>query len=175
MLVLSLALSPVLAVAEKAIDSLAILRRTLNKREFTTVIERDTVDGREIQYCPDSTCIIFRASNAVPKRVLDEFAFSYIFHVSGYTYLRNFVTKTGRPYARAILERNRSRCADEEELDLASCVLRQMGKQYSIGVFEARYDEGVRAETGVDLESKLGAIELKRVRAWQVEQWRRRP
>jgi hypothetical protein len=174
-LVFSLALSPVAAATEKTIDSLAILRRTLNERELTAITERNTAVGREIHYCPDSTCNIFKASNAVSRRVLDDFAFTYIFHASGYTYLRDFVMKTARPYARVILERNRSRCADEEELDLASCVLRSAAQQYSIRVFEARDDEGVRTEAAVDLESKIAVSELKRARAWQLEQWCRRP
>jgi hypothetical protein len=164
------------AVCEQApVDSLAVLKRTLNRRGYTPFSVVKTKAGREVHYCPDNTCDIFRAPNSAPQGALADFAFTYIFYASGYTTLQDFVTNTGKPYSKAILDRNRSGCTKEEELDLASCVLRTLSRRYSIQAFFTRDDEGATNETAVDLESAASVSELNRVRAWQLEQWRNRP
>src|SRR5450759_4081109 len=100
-----------MAVGEEApVDSLTVLKRTLNKRGHTTISVVKTKADREVHYCPDNTCDIFRAPNSAPQSALADFAFTYIFYASGYFTLRDFVTKTGKPYSRAILDRNRSGC-----------------------------------------------------------------
>jgi hypothetical protein len=173
--VLILALARTAVAGEEPVDPLAILKQTLNQPGLTTVSVVDTPAGREIHYCPDNTCDIFKAATSVPQSALADFAFSYIYYASGYANLRVFVTRTGRPCSKGILERNRSGCKGDEEFELASCVLASLVRQYSIRVFEARYDEGTRSDVAVNVQSAVAVNELKRVRAWQLEQWRNHP
>jgi len=133
----------------------------------------NTRAGREIRYCPDNTCHIFKAARSVSQSVLADFAFTYIFYGLGYTSLRDFVTRTGRPYITPILERNGSDCPNQEEVQQASCVLRSLAKRYSIQALFVRYDEGARAEVAIDLDSAVAVTGLTRLRAWQLEQWRK--
>jgi hypothetical protein len=172
---LSLALTRIAVGEEKPVDSLAVLKRALSVRGNTTISVVKTSAGREVHYCPDNTCDIFKAPNSAPQGALADFAFTYIFYASGYTYLQDFVTKTGKQYSKAILDRNRSGCTNEEEIDLASCVLRSLSRRYSIRAFFTRDDEGATNEMAVDLESTAAVNELNRVRAWQLEQWRSHP
>ena len=132
----------------------------------------ETNAGRELRYCPDNTCDVFKAPASASPPALADFAFAYIFYASGYTYLENFVTKTGSAHSKVILNRNRSSCRRGQELELASCVLLHLARQQSIRVFQVREDEGTRSETAVDLRTTLSVNALKRSRAWQLEQWR---
>ena len=171
---LSLILTRTVVCAE-AIDSLVILQRTLNKPGSTTISVVKTSSGQEVHYCPDNTCDVFKApASALPRAVAD-FAFAYIFYASGYTYLENFVTNTGSSHSKVILSRNRSSCAEAQELELASCVLRNLAQQQSIRVFQVREDEGTRTEKAVGLRAALSVPALERTRAWQLEQWRGHP
>jgi hypothetical protein len=105
---LSLALTRIAVGEEKPVDSLAVLKRALSVRGNTTISVVKTSAGREVHYCTDNTCDIFKAPNSAPQGALADFAFTYIFYASGYTYLQDFVTKTGKQYSKAILDRNRS-------------------------------------------------------------------
>jgi hypothetical protein len=172
---LFLTLARVAAGDEKPVDSLAVLKQTLNERGNTTISAMKTTAGREIHYCPDNTCDIFKAPSSTPQSALADFAFTYIYYASGYTYLRDFVTKTGRPFSNVILNRNHSACTEDEEFDSASCVLRSLAHRYSIRVLFVRDDEGTRSEVPVDIESAANIDELRRMRAWQLEQWRSHP
>jgi len=172
---LFLAFTQIAVRAEEPVDSLGVLERTLNKPGLTTISVVKTNAGRELHYCPDNTCDVFKAPTAAPPRALADFAFAYIFYASGYTYLEDFVTRTGRAHSEVILNRNRSGCKQGHELELASCVLRHLARQYSIRVFQVREDEGASTETAVDLQAALSVNALKRTRAWQLEQWHGHP
>ena len=172
---LSLALTRIAVRAEEPIDSLAVLERTLNRPGRTTISVVKTNAGRELHYCPDNTCDVFKAPASTTPRALADFAFAYIFYASGYTYLEDFVTKTGGPHSEVILNRNRSGCKEGHELELASCVLRHLARQHSIRAFQVREDEGASTETAVNLQAALSVNALKRTRAWQLEQWRGHP
>jgi hypothetical protein len=161
--------------AEDPVDSLAVLERTLNKPGLTTISVVKTNASRELHYCPDNTCDVFKAPVSAPPLALADFAFAYIFYASGYTYLEDFVTKTGGSHSKVILNQNRSGCKEGHELELASCVLRHLARQHSIRVFQVREDEGARTETAVNLQAALSVNALKRTRAWQLGQWRGHP
>lgn len=121
------------------VDSLTVLKQALSEagQDYDLISVKKTRLAREISYCPD-TCELFTAPNSTPAAALADFAFTYIFFASGDTSLRDFISRTGRPHSRVVLDRNRGGCTDDEEIALASCVLRTLSKRWSIRVFFMR-------------------------------------
>lgn len=130
---------------------------------------------RVISYCPDNTCETFSAPASTPESSLADFALTYLFYASGYTYLDTFVSGEGEAQAHSILERNRGACSSGDQLQLASCVLLSLARRYSIRVTSVVFDEGARHETPVRLKTTVAVSQLRRTATWRSEQWRHEP
>jgi hypothetical protein len=152
-------------------ESLAVLTRSLGDQIKST----GSSTSRVITYCPDNTCESFSAPRSTSEDKLADFALTYLFYASNYSYLRDLVTRDGQAQAHAIVERNRGECVGDDELQLASCVLLTLARRQSIRVASVRYDEKVRSATPVELKVTLAADQLKRTQAWRSEQWRGQP
>lgn len=152
-------------------EALAVLTRSLGDQ----ISSRAGRTSRVISYCPDNTCESFTAPRGTSEAKLADFALTYLFYASDYSYLRNFVTRDGQALAHAIVGRNRGECVGADELQRASCVLLAFARRQSVRVASGRYDEGVRSETPVKLEVTLAVDQLRRTREWRSDQWRGQP
>jgi hypothetical protein len=104
------------------------------------------VSKKEIRYCPDNTCDIFRLKDAKGADQLPSFVYLYLFHKSDYVYLKKSfggsapfreVAKDQEPVIRKQLV---SFC--KGNVQSAACILEGMQKQLGISVGFGRYDEG---------------------------------
>ncbi len=69
------------SIKAEALDTLAILKRNLG-----AAIE--VISEREIRYCPDNTCEVFKMQRSQNSSYLPSFVFLHLFHRSGYIYLK---------------------------------------------------------------------------------------
>ena len=150
-------------------DAMSVLTHSFGD-QITSELEGKS---RVISYCPDNTCEAFSAPAGTPENALADFALTYLFYASGYTYLDTFVTRDGQAEAHSIIARNRGSCANDNQLQLASCVLLSLAQRHSIRVASVVFDEGARRETPVRLKTRLSVSQLRRTEAWRAEQWRR--
>jgi hypothetical protein len=104
-----------------------------------------------VEYCPDNTCERFVAPGAASLPALHDFAFAYLFSVSGYWYLKSFQATPFAPEVSAVLERHRSACPQSQPSDAALCVVHYLARKNKIKVSEVRYDEGGKVEDPVTL------------------------
>jgi len=116
----------------------------LLKRDLGLAIE--VISDREIRYCPDNTCDIYRIKDSKNARYLPGFAYLYLFHQGGHIYLKEPVggsrpfrelAKATEPSVRKQLE---SFC--KEGAKTPACILEGMKKTLGIIVTFGRYDEG---------------------------------
>jgi hypothetical protein len=124
-----------------------------------------------VQYAPDNTGIVLKMPRTHPRRQLDEFAFVYLFYAGSYTYLQDFVTRTGKRHAQGLIRANRGPCRDADELALASCVLRALAKTCDVRGEFRRFDEGVESRVIIHLYAELSVEDLRRTRRWQEAHW----
>jgi hypothetical protein len=103
---------------------------------------------------------------------ISDFTYLYLYYASGYTYLaissnesEPFI-KSGAKLARALIRKNAGSCQRNDELELASCVLKNLASAYNIQLFFSRYDEGARGETEENPVEKLSVSKLKKTREW---------
>ena len=125
-------------------DALALLQRDLG-----TAIE--IISEREIRYCPDNTCDIFRIKQTKYALYLPSFVYLFLFHQGNYIYLNKSVAgsrpfrelaKNTEPTVRKQVE---SFCKEDKKTP--SCILEGMKKTLDVTVTFGRYDEGQFGES----------------------------
>lgn len=117
------------------IDVLGLLERDLGE-------SIEVVSKHEIRYCPDSTCDIIKSSKTT--NLLPEFLYLYLFHESGYRYLRESFDNQ-KPFREAAVEEPQVRKAVEKFCPTAEktpkCILQGMRSDLGINSCFGRYDE----------------------------------
>lgn len=120
-------------------DALALLKRYLGR-------SIEVVSEREIRYCPDNTCDIYRIKDSSRKAYLASFVYLHLFHQSGYIYLSN-PAGTARPFRETAKDQESSIrqkveifCGEPKKSP--ACILQGMKRDLSIAVTSWRYDEG---------------------------------
>ncbi len=126
------------------IDSTALL-----KRDLGNAIE--VVSAREIRYCPDNTCEIYRVKSAKSVTRLPSFVYLHLFHQSDYIYLKASEGNS-RPFREiAIADESSIRKKVENfcrrTKKTPSCVIAGMKKSLGVIVTKGRYDEGKFVES----------------------------
>lgn len=121
------------------LDALALL-----KRDLGATIE--LISKREIRYCPDNTCNIFRVKDSKHAVLLPGFVYLYLFHQSSYIYLNESIGGS-RPFrelakgTEALVRKQvEGFCRESKKMPL--CVMDGMEKALAITVTFGRYDEG---------------------------------
>jgi hypothetical protein len=126
------------------VDSLGLL-----KRDLGNTIE--IISAREIRYCPDNTCEIYRVKNAKSVTKLPSFVYLHLFHQSDYIYLKEAVesSRSFREIANgdepSIRKQVEKFCRRIEKTP--SCVIAGMKKSLGVVVTKGRYDEGKFVES----------------------------
>lgn len=104
------------------------------------------VSGREVHYCPDNTCAVYKAEVEENPVHLLEFVFLHLFHVSDYLYLEEDLGQ-GAPFREAAQEvepkvRARvERYCDESDKE-PRCILAGLSESLDVTITTRRYDEG---------------------------------
>ena len=137
-----------------------------NSKELLSQIFGDAISvhtdatSSTVEYCPDNTCDIFRSLGKQKKLPVANFAYLYLYYISGYAVLsevRN--SEKARRAAERILSQNaRNKCAATSETETVKCVLRRLAKRHAILLKSARYDEQVRIESSESLERELSGL-----------------
>ncbi len=109
---------------------------------------------RVIEYCPDNTCERFVAT-ASSHQALADFAFLYLYKVSGYFYLAAFKKVEAPARAKSLVSRHSRRCPQPEELNAVACLLRFLQHGNHIRISFTREDEGQVSVVPVNLEEEL--------------------
>lgn len=133
----------VLAIGNTAntaeLDALVLLKRYLGR-------SIEVVSEREIRYCPDNTCDIYRIKDSTRKVYLASFVYLHLFYQSGYIYLSNpagtvqpfrETAKDQEPFIRQKVE---IFCREPKKSPV--CILQEMKRDLGIVVTSGRYDEG---------------------------------
>jgi hypothetical protein len=132
-----LAIAGVARAAE--LDVLALLKRNLGASV-------EVISEREIRYCPDNTCTIYRIKDLGKAAYLATFVYLHLFHESDYIYLREAVgpyrpfRETGKDQEPSVRKQAEGFCV--EATKSPACVLRGMREALGISVTSGRYDEG---------------------------------
>ena len=121
------------------LDSLALLKRDLGK-----AIE--VISEREIRYCPDNSCAIFRTKNLTKSVHFSSYVYLYLFHQGDYIYLKEMVGDS--PPFRQIAKDTEPLVGKQVEYfcletkKTPTCILDGMKKALGVLVTQGRYDEG---------------------------------
>jgi hypothetical protein len=114
----------------------------------------EVISPRELRYCPDNTCDIFRISREASSGELPSYVFLYLFHVADYAYLDES-SPVGVPFRRVakddelLIRRSmQSYCRVPDKSP--QCILQGMKQQLGISVHFGRYDEGAFHEAPVE-------------------------
>lgn len=118
-----------------------------NVIDIKELLVRDLKDSlefreKEIYYCPDNTCEIFRAKDI---KLLPSYVYLYLYHKSGTIYLKESFDKEETFIITAVEEPNiieglRKYCKETDKTP--TCVIEGLGRAINIEVGSARYDEG---------------------------------
>jgi hypothetical protein len=120
-------------------DALAVLKAHLGS-------SIQVISKKEIRYCPDNTCDIFRLSDVKNAAYLPSFVYLYLFHKSSFVYLNQ--SFNGSPVFRQVAKdqeptiRKQLASFCREDIQQPSCILEGMRNQLGISVGFGRYDEG---------------------------------
>ena len=128
------------AVAQAAEpDSLALLKRDFGKSIQVILV-------REIRYCPDNTCEIYRIKDPKKSVHFPGFVYLHLFHQSDYIYLKESagglrpfrqIEKDTEPLVRKSVE---IFCRDTAKTP--TCILAGLKSVLGVLVTVGRYDEG---------------------------------
>ena len=94
------------------------------------------------------------------QQALADFAFLYLYKVSGYFYLAEF-KKAAPAHAKSLVSQNSQRCPQPEELNAVACLLRFLQRENHIRVSFTREDEGQVSVVPVNLEEELRRASAK--------------
>lgn len=120
-------------------DALVLLKRDLGK---SVVV----ISKREIRYCPDNTCEIYRIKDPRKSVHFSSFVYLHLFHQGDYIYLKETVggarpfrelAKDAEPAVRKQVE---TYCKDVTKTP--TCILAGLKSTLGVSVTIGRYDEG---------------------------------
>jgi len=120
-------------------DSSALLKRDLGKSiEF--------ISEREIRYCPDNTCEIYRIKDPKKSVHLPSFVYLYLYHQSDYIYLKESVGGS-RPFRQLAkdtepLVRKSVETFCKEAAKTPTCILAGFKSALGVSITTGRNDEG---------------------------------
>ncbi len=123
-----------------------------------------------VSYCPDQTCDVIRAPGTTSSKTMSDFALIYLYYVSDYAYLKDFVLRA-RPHVLKALERNNGNCRRSSEFARAACVLSTVARKNGMKFRLQRYDEGRMNETELEPGDHLGEKHIREVKSWQSKTW----
>ena len=115
---------------------------------------------RVLEYCPDNTCERFVAPSS-SSQALADFAFLYLYKVSGYFYLAEFKKVEAPARAKFLAARHSRRCPQPEESNAIACLLRFLQHENHIRISFTRQDEGQVSVVPVNLEEELRRTSAK--------------
>jgi hypothetical protein len=110
---------------------------------------------RVLEYCPDNTCERFVAPATSSQEALADFAFLYLYKVSGYYVLGTFKTTEAPARVKPILSRYVQHCPQPEESKAIACLLRSLQRGNHIAIAFTRQDEGQVSVVPINLEKQL--------------------
>ena len=125
----------------------------------------------KIEYCPENTCEVFQAK-IEHKNELADFTVLYLFYASGKTALlfpdNKGLTSLERITigAMSVKDAYSGQCSGTE-LEMVSCILKNIVKKYKISGTDVRFDEGGKYSTEIDFENYLTVWNLERVENWR--------
>jgi len=142
-LILLVVLSIVSFAQAADFDPLVLLKRDLGD-------SIEIISSQEIRYCPDNTCDIFRIKDSKQADYLPYFVYLYLFHESGYIYLKEPVAGS-RPFREVAkvqepLVRRKVEGFCKKTPKTPACILEGMQASLRISVSFGRYDEGKFSE-----------------------------
>ena len=110
-----------------------------------------------VEYCPDNTCDVLRASAAVPSDKFIDLALAYYVYFSPYEYLKEW--QRGLSAANVVDSRlkqsgHRS-CQTLSGKQLAKCEMKASARESRLQVFFVRFDEGHKITKRISLEKAL--------------------
>jgi hypothetical protein len=126
-------------------------RPTKRLESIRVVVEYPKSGGERIEYCPDNTCEVFYTKRG--SKGACDFAFLYLFHVSGYAELEEQRThpETVR-HAEEVLKRAGS---GERTRQAVADTLKRLARDNGIFLEFRRHDEGRIHTVKVSLEEEL--------------------
>lgn len=104
-----------------------------------------------VEYCPDNTCERFVGFGDTSLATLQDFAFTYLFALSDYAYLRAFQLGSSTAEVKAVLARYRDWCPLHEPRVAARCIAGSLYRRNRIQASFVRFDEGFATESPLDL------------------------
>ena len=106
----------------------------------------------ELQFCPDETCHVLRASRHVRREMLSDFLVLYLRYYSDYSTLSDWRHRQSTTeWVQRILTRPRFAACNAHQLPRSRCAARQMVADFGIQGWDLRFDEGHRSSHRMDL------------------------
>ena len=120
---------------------------------FPGSIEVKSNGSHSIEFCPDNTCEFYEAGKDVPYKELADFFYAYTYFFSDYYTLKEWRnTGEARDTARIVLSRYaHKQCTGKNDVMIAQCLLRKIGKERKIKIYFVRYDEKERNLDAMDI------------------------
>lgn len=110
------------------------------------------------EFCPDNTCDLLSAKKDIPKEMLIDAGYLYLYYFSGYLVLEDWLKdKATTASVQKILKKEQYlECRTVYGKVRASCILKQLKNKYNLKIYFVRYDEGGRfAEPDKDLDDLM--------------------
>lgn len=125
------------------------------QNEFPDSIQIRIERGRNLEFCPDNTCEVFVAKKNISSEELSVFVYLYLYVYSDYIYLEEWRQKkeTILIFKKILSKPEYEKCQNKIDLLTAKCILKKISKENRIKLFFVRYDENVRAEEEINLET----------------------
>jgi hypothetical protein len=148
------------ARAHAAEPSVAALRARFGS--LSSTISLRTQRGQHVlEYCPDNTCERFVAPDSSSQESLADFAYLYLYRVSGYFYLASFKKEEAPARVQSLRSQHSKLCPQPEETAACMCLLRSLARESRIRIFFTRQDEGQVSVVPIELEEALRRIGTK--------------
>jgi hypothetical protein len=95
------------------------------------------------EFCPDNTCDLVKASNAIPEEIFFDVVYVYVYYFSTYYVLDDWRAKTSSiSLAKKITTKNMyAECKQGSDMRQAYCIIQLLTKKYDLKYFFVRYDE----------------------------------
>ena len=121
---------------------------------FSNSIRVEKNNGYLIEFCPDNTCELYKASRAASFEQLVEFFYLYTYYFSQYYVLTKWrKEKESTEIARKILSKYRfAQCKSKIEIQDAKCIVKTLAGKNFIELYQVRNDEKERNLVKIDLE-----------------------
>ncbi|MCP4911512.1 MAG: hypothetical protein GY909_00220 [Oligoflexia bacterium] len=105
-----------------------------------------------IEYCPDNTCIQF-VSNKLEPELMDAFTFLYLYHVSGYIYLKKFKQSIDKEVLNKMTKLTIQKLGKDEKSPKE--ILKKLSLTLGIDVNLVRFGEGEKCVTTYNIDDLI--------------------